>query len=52
MKRAVIRGRRTLADGRRLVQVVCPHCDGRHWLPADTTPATCPRLLGTFTLQP
>ena len=50
MKRAVIRQRRTLADGRRLVQVVCPVCDGRHWVPADSTTSDCPRRPGTFTL--
>lgn len=50
MKRALIRQRRTLADGRRLVNVVCPLCDGRHWLPADTTTHHCPRRPGTFTL--
>lgn len=35
MTRAIIRRRRTLADGRRLVNVVCPVCDGRHWISAD-----------------
>ena len=50
MKHAVIRQRRTLADGRRLVNIVCPVCDGRHWLPAETTKAECPRRPGAFTL--
>lgn len=48
MKRAVIRQRRTLGDGRRLVNVVCPICDGRHWMPANTTLANCPRRPGAF----
>lgn len=52
MKRAIVKQRRTLADGRRLVQVVCPICQGRHWLPADATQATCPRRPGAFTLTP
>lgn len=50
MKRATVRQRRTLADGRRLLQIVCPICDGRHWVPADTTTSDCPRRPGTFTL--
>lgn len=50
MKRATIRQRRTLADGRRLVQVVCPVCDGRHWVPADLSTSDCPRRPGAFTL--
>ncbi len=52
MKRAVIRQRRTLADGRRLVQVACPICGVRHWLPADTTTHQCPRRPGVFALNP
>lgn len=50
MKRATIRQRRTLADGRRLINVVCPVCDGRHWLPANTTESDCPRRSGVFTV--
>jgi uncharacterized OB-fold protein len=50
MKTAKVIARRQLGDGRRLVQIVCPQC-GRHWLPADTTPATCPRRPGTFTFS-
>jgi hypothetical protein len=42
VKRAVVRQRRTLGDGRRLVNVVCPFCEGRHWLPASAT-GSCPR---------
>lgn len=50
MKRATIRARRRLADGRRLINVVCPICGGRHWLP-DTDPiAACPRRPGEFTI--
>jgi uncharacterized OB-fold protein len=37
MKRATVRGRRRLADGRRLIQVVCPWCGHRHWLPEAVT---------------
>lgn len=37
MKRAAIRARRTLADGRRLIQVVCPYCQHRHWQPDAVT---------------
>lgn len=37
LKRAKIHTRRTLADGRRMIQVVCPVCDHRHWMrDADT----------------
>jgi hypothetical protein len=42
VKRATVRGRRTDPTGRRLVNVVCPVCDGRHWLPADPS-GQCPR---------
>lgn len=51
MKHAVIRQRRTLSDGRRLVQIVCPHCDTRHWLPSDTETSTCPRRPGDFKIS-
>ncbi|WP_170981215.1 hypothetical protein [Mycolicibacterium sp. CR10] len=50
MKRAVVRQRRTLADGRKFVCIVCPVCEHRHWLPADTNTSECPRRPGTFTL--
>jgi hypothetical protein len=33
MKAATVKQRRRLADGRRLIQIVCPHCSHRHWLP-------------------
>ena len=49
MKRAIIRQRRTLADGRRLVCIVCPICDHRHWTP-DADTGTCPRRPGPFTI--
>ena len=49
MKAAKVVARRQLGDGRRLVQVVCPQCDGRHWLPAVGTGA-CPRKPGAFTI--
>ena len=47
MKRAVVRQRRRDNAGRELVCVVCPVCDGRHWLTAATT-GTCPRRGGRF----
>ena len=49
MKAATVKKRRRLADGRRLVNVVCPACDGRHWLPDDHT-GECPRRPATFTI--
>lgn len=49
MKTALIRQRRTLADGRRLVNVACPMCDRRHWIPAAGT-GKCPRRPGRFTI--
>lgn len=52
MKRAIVRQRRRLAEGRHLLQVVCPVCDGRHWLPAADTIAACPRRPGTFAITP
>jgi hypothetical protein len=48
LKRAVIRARRRLADGRRLIQIVCPHCEHRHWLPEAVT-GFCPRRTSTST---
>ncbi|EUA04655.1 hypothetical protein I547_3083 [Mycobacterium kansasii 824] len=45
---ATIRQRRTLADGRRLINVVCPVCDGRHWIPTADTVGRCPRKPGSF----
>jgi hypothetical protein len=49
MKPALVKQRRRLADGTRLVNVVCPSCDGRHWLADDHT-GECPRTPGTFTI--
>jgi len=40
VKRAVVRQRRTDPTGRQFVNIVCPRCDGRHWLPAAAT-GTC-----------
>jgi hypothetical protein len=48
-KPAQIRQRRTLADGRRLVNVVCPVCDHRHWIPV-TSMGKCPRRHASFTI--
>jgi hypothetical protein len=50
VKRAVIRARRRLADGRRLVQVVCPVCEHRHWLREDQD-GFCSRRDTTFELE-
>lgn len=49
MKRAKVIARRQLADGRRLLQIACPVCSHRHWLPATAT-GRCPRKPGTFTV--
>jgi hypothetical protein len=50
MKRAVIRQRRHDPAGRQLINVVCPRCDGRHWLPVDAS-GICPRRGGTFAIE-
>lgn len=50
MKTARIRQRRTLADGSRLVLVVCPVCDHRHWTQAKST-GHCPRRHCDFTIS-
>lgn len=49
MKQAKVRARRTLTDGRKLLQVVCPVCQGRHWV-RDTATGHCPRRPGRFTI--
>lgn len=49
MKAAIVKRRRRLADGRRFVSVVCPACDGRHWIP-DSGTGQCPRRPVTFTI--
>ncbi len=49
VKRAAVRGRRTDPAGQTLVNIVCPQCGGRHWLPADNT-GRCPRRGGSFTI--
>jgi hypothetical protein len=49
VKRAMVRQRRTLADGRRLVSVACPWCSVRHWTRAGST-GTCPRLGRVFVI--
>jgi hypothetical protein len=49
MNRAQIRQRRTDHTGRQLVNVVCPVCDRRHWMPDDDT-GCCTRKPGTFTI--
>jgi hypothetical protein len=46
---AVVRARRRLADGRKLLQIVCPACDHRHWLPEAAT-GLCARRNSTFTI--
>jgi hypothetical protein len=49
VKRASVRQRRTLQDGHRVINVVCPICDHRHWLP-DAVTGRCPRRPGAFTI--
>ena len=45
----MVRQRRTLADGTRFVNIVCPVCDRRHWLPAAST-GHCPRRHNDFAI--
>jgi hypothetical protein len=49
MKAATVRARRRLADGRRLIQIVCPHCEHRHWLP-ESPNGWCSRRNSAFTI--
>ena len=49
MKPARIRHRRTLADGRKLLNIVCPLCDRQHWI-RDASVGDCPRRPGRFTI--
>jgi hypothetical protein len=42
MRAAQIRQRRHDHNGRELINVVCPRCNGRHWLRAAPT-GYCPR---------
>jgi hypothetical protein len=49
MRAAIVKQRRRLADGRRLVQVACPHCEHRHWLPEAVT-GFCARRNSTFSV--
>jgi hypothetical protein len=49
MKAATVKQRRRLVDGHRLIQVVCPHCEHRHWLPEAAT-GWCSRRNSTFTV--
>jgi hypothetical protein len=49
MKAATVKQRRRLADGRRFVNVCCPCCQHRHWLPEAAT-GFCPRRNSTFTI--
>jgi hypothetical protein len=46
MKTATIKQRRTHRDGRRLVNVLCPACQHRHWMPETTEPVRCPLKIG------
>jgi hypothetical protein len=48
-KPARIRQRRTLADGRKLINVVCPLCDRQHWM-READVGDCPRRPGRFTI--
>jgi hypothetical protein len=49
MKAATVRARRRLADGRKLIQVVCPLCSHRHWTQEAAT-GFCSRRNSTFTV--
>ena len=49
MKAAIVNQRRTLADGRRFLQIVCPCCDHRHWLP-EAANGYCFRRNSTFAI--
>jgi hypothetical protein len=51
MKIAQIRQRRTLADGTRMVNIVCPFCEHHHWI-RDGVSATCLRKPGRFSIGP
>lgn len=51
MKTATVRQRRTLNDGRRVVNVVCPVCDHRHWIRDTVGTTQCPRRPGRFTVE-
>jgi len=49
MKPARIRQRRTLADGRKLINIECPLCDRQHWM-REASVGDCPRRPGSFTI--
>jgi hypothetical protein len=49
MKAAAVRARRRLADGRKLIQVVCPVCSHRHWT-QEATIGFCSRRNSTFAI--
>jgi hypothetical protein len=49
VKRATVKGRRTLGDGRRLINIACPVCNGMHWMAAAES-GRCPRKPGSFTI--
>ncbi|MDT5348322.1 MAG: hypothetical protein QOH91_1609 [Mycobacterium sp.] len=49
MKSATVKKRRRLADGRKLIQVVCPVCSHRHWT-QDAATGFCSRRNSTFTI--
>lgn len=42
MKTATVKQRRTGRDGSRMVNVNCPACSHRHWLPDSDVPVRCP----------
>jgi hypothetical protein len=42
MKTATVKQRRTAPDGSRMVNVCCPACGHRHWLPETVGPVRCP----------
>jgi hypothetical protein len=51
MKAATIKRRRRLADGRKFIQICCPYCQRRHWLPESAT-GSCPRRNSDFSITP
>lgn len=46
MRAAKVVARRIAHDGSRVVWVVCPHCDRRHWCQAAAGVVECSRLPG------
>jgi hypothetical protein len=51
MKAATVKQRRRLADGRKFINVCCPCCQRRHWIPEAPT-GHCPRRNANFSIDP